>query len=69
MSQTDPDRQPSDAEAADANAEHVADRPPTADEERDAEKGAAQVDLDKVGEHYEEMEKIGADVKGEGQID
>ena len=45
------------------------DRPPTADEERAAERAAKDVDLKKVGKNYEEMIEVGADVPGEGQIE
>jgi len=52
-------------EADDANAAHVADRPPTADEERRAE----EQKLDpRVAESYEEAIERGADIKGEGEI-
>lgn len=47
----------------------VADRPPTDDEARSAERAAADVDIDEVSEHYEEMIERGADVRGEGQIE
>lgn len=52
-------------EAAEAKQAHVADRPPTEDEERRAD--ALTPDAD-VAEHFDEMNKIGADVKGEGEI-
>ena len=45
-----------------------ADRPPTEEEERLADEAARSVDPE-VGEHFKEMDEIGADVKGEGQID
>lgn len=45
-----------------------ADRPPTVEEERAAEKAAKDVDLDDVAEHYSEMEEIGKNVKGEGDL-
>lgn len=54
-----------EAEQAEAAAAHQADRPPTEDEERRAE---AQTNDPAVGEHFDEMNKIGADVKGEGEI-
>ena len=53
---------------ADAHAAHVADRPPTSDEKRTAEQVAKDVPAS-AGEHFEEMAEIGADVKGEGQIE
>ena len=46
-----------------------ADRMPTPDEERAAERAAGDVDLEEVGEHYEEMAKKGASVRGEGEIE
>jgi hypothetical protein len=49
--------------------EPVADRPPTADEAQAAERAAADVDVDAVAEHYEEMAELGADVRGEGQLE
>ncbi|HEY0519416.1 MAG TPA: hypothetical protein VGC84_07970 [Ilumatobacteraceae bacterium] len=49
--------------------EPVADRPPTEEEERAAERAARNVDLENVAEHYEAMAELGANVEGEGQID
>lgn len=46
-----------------------ADRPPTADEERAAERAARDVDIDDVAAHEEEMLERGANVKGEGEIE
>lgn len=48
--------------------EPKADRQPTPDEERAAERGASNVDLDEVEEHYEEMTGRGKNVKGEGDL-
>jgi hypothetical protein len=45
------------------------DRPPTEAEEQAAERAAKDVDVAKVGENYEEMLEVGADVQGEGQIE
>lgn len=45
------------------------DRPPTAEEERAAERAAGEVDLDRVAEHEQEMLERGANVEGEGQIE
>jgi hypothetical protein len=42
---------------------------PTPEEERAAEKAAVDVDLDKVAEHEREMLELGANVRGEGQIE
>ena len=54
-----------DAEAEEAHASHDADRPPTEDEARRAEAQPSDPD---VAEHFEEMNRIGAEVKGEGEI-
>ena len=54
-----------EAEQAEARQPHEADRPPTEDEARRAE--ALEPDP-AVGEHFDEMNRIGADVKGEGEI-
>jgi hypothetical protein len=54
-----------DEENREATAAHEADRPPTEDEARRAD----EVDVDPaVAEHFEEMNRIGAEVKGEGEI-
>ncbi|MEZ5248972.1 MAG: hypothetical protein R2713_07100 [Ilumatobacteraceae bacterium] len=42
---------------------------PSPDEERAAERAADQVDVGAVAEHYEEMTELGANVRGEGQIE
>ena len=53
-------------ELLEASAAHTADRPPTSEEEA----AAAGNTLDpEVADHEREMGKIGAEVKGEGQID
>lgn len=49
--------------------EPTADRAPTADEARAAARGAADVDVDRVGEHYRAEAERGAEVDGEGRID
>ena len=49
--------------------EPVADRPPTKEEEEAAEAIAAEIDIETVAEHYDRQNKIGADVKGDGQIE
>lgn len=46
-----------------------ADRPPTADETRAAERAAHDVDLDAVARHEREMAERGAAVRGEGEIE
>ncbi|HEX4125980.1 MAG TPA: hypothetical protein VHX67_00225 [Acidimicrobiales bacterium] len=53
-------------ELLEASAAHVADRPPTAAEEAAAEGNALGPE---VSEHEREMGKLGAEVKGEGEID
>jgi hypothetical protein len=53
-------------EAREATAAHTADRPPTAEEEAAAEGNALDPE---VSEREKEMGKIGAEVKGEGEID
>lgn len=49
--------------------EPVADRPPTEEEEAAAEAIAPDIDLEAVAEAYERQNKVGANVKGEGQIE
>lgn len=51
---------------ADAKAAHAPDRPPTPEEEAKADELTLDPD---VSEHFEEMNKIGANVKGEGAVD
>jgi hypothetical protein len=64
---TDPTEATRQADEAGALARHEADRSPTDDEERVAD---GQEDLDPaVSEHFEEMNRLGADVKGEGEIE
>jgi hypothetical protein len=45
------------------------DRPPTPDEEAAAGRARGHVDVPGVAEHYEEMTDLGANVRGEGQIE
>jgi hypothetical protein len=52
-------------ELLEASAAHDADRPPTPEEEAEAEKNTLEPG---VAEHEREMGKIGAEVKGEGEI-
>ena len=52
-------------EVLEAAAAHAADRPPTSDEEAAAEGNTLDSE---VSEHEREMGKIGAEVKGEGEI-
>jgi hypothetical protein len=46
-----------------------ADREPTPEEESAAERALPGVDLASVTEQYEHMTEVGADVRGEGQIE
>jgi hypothetical protein len=54
-----------EAEEEDARAPHEADRPPTEDEEEAAE--GLRPDPEVAG-HEREMGRLGAEVRGEGQI-
>ena len=56
------------ADERDAHAAHDPDRAPSPDEEEVAERVASDVDLDRVGEHEQELTRLGADVDGEGRI-
>jgi hypothetical protein len=53
-------------EKRDATAAHVADRPPTPEEEAAAEEN--QLDPE-VAEHEREMTRLGREAKGEGRIE
>ncbi len=53
-------------EEEEAGAAHVADRAPTEEEAAAADQNALDPD---VAAHEREMNRIGAEVKGEGQID
>ncbi len=53
------------AESEESEARHVADRPPTPEEEESAE--GHEVDPE-VRAHYQEMTELGADDPGEGRI-
>jgi hypothetical protein len=61
MSSTEPDRHEQFTQPR-------ADRAPTEEEERAAERGADGVDLDDVTKHEREMADIGKNVKGEGDL-
>jgi len=54
-----------EAEAEEARAPHVADRPATAEEEELAGDGAVD---EEVRSHYREMTELGANDPGEGRI-
>lgn len=68
MSDT-PTHTPADTPAEAGFTVPAADRPPTSEEERVAEDVAADVDLDRVAEHYEDAMELGAQVRGEGQVE
>lgn len=53
------------AEASEENAEHKADREPTAEEEAAAERNELDED---VARNYREAIETGAELKGEGEI-
>lgn len=61
------------AEEGEARAAHVADRAPSAEEERDAERARKDPSLSgdqkEVAERYREMAERGVEEKGEGRID
>jgi hypothetical protein len=59
------DTRTKDEEEREARATHTADRPPTAEEESAAEQ--TKLDPD-VAAHEREMDRLGAEVKGEGEI-
>ncbi len=66
-----PQPQPEDDGATAVTHDHGAGRPPTEGEEHAADRFIAEQDpedAERVAGHYEEMRKIGADVKGEGEI-
>ena len=69
MSDTTPDgvdEATREAEEEEARAPHEADRPPTEEEEEAAE--GLRPDPE-VAEHEREMDRLGAEVRGEGRID
>ncbi len=68
-----PDERTRQAEATDAAAVHDADRPPT-DEESERVDAATEELRDqgtdrRVAEHHQEMDRRGANQRGEGRID
>jgi len=68
---TEPDDSTLEAEHSEEGRTHVADRPPTSEEEAAADEQQSQAgaeELRRVAEHYEEMNRIGANVRGEGRI-
>jgi hypothetical protein len=60
-----------DQEETEARSDHAADRAPTEAEEAAAERGAEipQTDAGDVAAHEKEMGELGANVKGEGEIE
>jgi hypothetical protein len=69
---TEPDSSTRSVEEEDAGRAHHADRPPTASEEQDAERGLdeeGEEERRSVARHYEEMSELGAEAKGEGRIE
>ena len=69
--ETEPNEATVEAERVEAGEAHVADRPPTAEEESAADRSAEELKDDRAeaAAHYKEMGDIGAHVKGEGEID
>jgi hypothetical protein len=67
---TVPDAHTRDEDERDGRATHGADRPPTADEEveADAEAASHADEREAVAEHERDMDRRGANVKGEGRI-
>jgi len=69
---TEPEDATKQADRADSEAEHTADRPATEEEAAAADEEYAGDDADRradVARHEQEMLEIGANVKGEGAID
>jgi starvation-inducible DNA-binding protein len=67
----DPSRPSSATRAADRRDSHVrgsADRAPTSEEAARAEEQESEVDVSSTEEHFERMSKVGAAIKGEGEI-
>jgi hypothetical protein len=68
---TEPDAATQNAERSEAERSHTADRPPSTDEETEADDAYSAEGEDErreVAEHYQEMGELGAEVKGEGEI-
>lgn len=66
------DANTAEAERQSASRSAGADRDPTPDEERAADEATERLnetgELDEVGRHEKEMNDLGANVKGEGQV-
>jgi hypothetical protein len=72
MADTEPNEATEAAETAEANKTAGADRLPTDEEAAAADKSfEAEGDDERknVAEHYDDMAKLGADIKGEGEIE
>jgi hypothetical protein len=69
--ETSPSEATRAAERADAGEPAAADRAPTSEEEAEAERSRATFadDAEKVAEHYQDMNDVGANVKGEGSVE
>jgi hypothetical protein len=70
MPETEPNASTRETEEVDARQAHVSDRPPTTEEAEAAEveKASVEADMKDVAEHEQEMGRLGATVKGEGEI-
>ena len=70
MPETEPNASTREAEEVDARQKHTSDRPPTTEEAEaaDAEEASVEADMKGVAEHEEEMGRLGANAKGEGEI-
>jgi hypothetical protein len=68
----EPDETTQMAEPAEEDRAHTADRPATAEESSVADQEAEQEGEDErrqVAEHFQEMNEIGANAKGEGRVE
>ncbi len=66
---TVPNAGTAEATQVDARSPHAAGPPPTVEEEAAAEEHQSEEDGVSVAEHYEEMVRLGAEVRGEGEIE
>jgi len=68
---TDHQNEPVDDGVEAEHAAHTPDAPPTEDQAHAADEFLAEQDprdAERVAEHHREMDRIGAEVKGEGEI-
>ncbi len=68
---TQPNEATEEAERAEANRAHTADRPANDQENAEADQSFEEADgeeRNRVAEHFHEMTEVGAHVKGEGSI-